>query len=120
MELIPGRQLAVDQQIAHLEERAVLGQLFDGEAAIAEDALLAIDEGDLALAAAGVAVARVHGDETGFTAELLAIDGAFAFGALNDVELDLLAVVVEFCRPHPNFLPCRMTFNSQAKQAGNS
>ena len=41
------RQFAVEQQVAGLEEVAVLGQLLDRIAAIEQDALVAVDEGDL-------------------------------------------------------------------------
>ena len=40
------RQLAVFQQISHIKEVAVFGQLLDRIAAIEQHALLAIDEGD--------------------------------------------------------------------------
>ena len=43
-----GRQLAVEQQVAGLEEVAVLGELLDRIAAIEQDALVAVDIGDLA------------------------------------------------------------------------
>jgi predicted RNase H-like nuclease len=48
-----GRQLAVEQQVAGLEEVAVLGELLDRIAAVEQDALVAVDVGDLGLAAAG-------------------------------------------------------------------
>ena len=41
------RQLAVVEQIAGLDEVAVLGQLFDRIAAIEQDAFVAVDVGDL-------------------------------------------------------------------------
>ena len=41
------RQLAVEQQVAGLQEVAVLGELLDRIAAIEQDALVAVDEGDL-------------------------------------------------------------------------
>ena len=42
-----GRQLAVEQQVAGLEEVAVLGELLDRIAAIEQHALVAVDIGDL-------------------------------------------------------------------------
>ena len=45
-----GRQFAVQQQVAGLQEVAVLGQLLDRVAAIEQDALVAVDVGDLGLA----------------------------------------------------------------------
>ena len=44
------RQLAVQQQVADLQEVGFLGQLLNGIAAIQQDALVAVDVGDLALA----------------------------------------------------------------------
>jgi hypothetical protein len=41
-----GRRLAVEQQPGDLEVRAVLRELLDRVAAIAQDALVAVDEGD--------------------------------------------------------------------------
>jgi hypothetical protein len=46
-----GRQFPVEQQIASLEEIAVLGNLLDGIAAVQQDAFVAVDIGDLGLAA---------------------------------------------------------------------
>jgi len=40
-------KLAVEKQIAGLDEVALPGELIDGVAAIKQDALIAIDEGDL-------------------------------------------------------------------------
>ena len=39
-------QLAEQQQVRNFQKGAVLGEYFDGIAAIAQDALVAIDEGD--------------------------------------------------------------------------
>ena len=44
-----GRQFAVEQQVADLQEVAVLGQLVDRIAAVQQDALVAVDVGDLRL-----------------------------------------------------------------------
>ena len=47
-----GRQFAVEQEIADLEEVAVLGELVDRIAAVQQNAFVAVDEGDLRFAAA--------------------------------------------------------------------
>jgi hypothetical protein len=47
-----GRQFAVEQQIAGLQEVAVFGQLVDRIAAVQQHALVAIDVGDLGFAGA--------------------------------------------------------------------
>ena len=45
------RQLAVEQEVAGLQEVAVLGELLDRIAAIEQDAFVAVDIGDLGFAA---------------------------------------------------------------------
>ena len=56
-----GRQLAEQDQIRRLEIGAVLGQLLDRIAAIHQDALVAVDVGDLAPAGGRVHERRVVG-----------------------------------------------------------
>jgi hypothetical protein len=60
-----GRQLAVEQQVAGLEEVAVLGELVDRIAAIEQHALVAVDEGDLRLAARRRGEAGIVGEHPG-------------------------------------------------------
>ena len=52
--LLPARrQFAVEQQVADLEEIAFLGQFPDGVSAVQQDAVVAVDEGNLGFAASG-------------------------------------------------------------------
>jgi hypothetical protein len=60
-----GGQFAVDDQVGGLDEGAFFRQFRDVVAAVAQDALFAVDEGDGAFAGAGVAVAGVEGDAAG-------------------------------------------------------
>src|SRR5579872_698800 len=53
------RELAVEEQVGHFEERAFLGEFFDRVSAIAQDASVAVDIGDLALTRRGVEKSRV-------------------------------------------------------------
>ena len=69
-----GRQLAVEQQVAGLEEVAVLGELLDRVAAIEQDAFVAVDIGDLGLAAAGRGEAGIVGEHPGLAVELADVD----------------------------------------------
>src|SRR5918995_1435522 len=62
-ELLLVGKLSVEDQVRHLEERALLGELLDGITAVLQDALVAVDKGN-ARAAAG----RRH--ETGIIGEL--------------------------------------------------
>jgi hypothetical protein len=87
-ELVGGRELFVDQQVRDLEKRALLGELLDRVPAIAQDALLAVDERDRALAGARVRIARIEGDVAGLTAELPDVDRALALRAFHDRELE--------------------------------
>jgi hypothetical protein len=59
------RQFAVDQEVGDVEEGGVLGQLLDRVAAVAEDALLAVDVGDRAPAARRIQEGRVVADDAG-------------------------------------------------------
>src|SRR5439155_575970 len=58
-----GGQLALDDQVGGLEEAALLGQLLDRVAAVAEDAALAVDVADLALAGGRVEERGVVADD---------------------------------------------------------
>ena len=63
VELAAGREFAEVEQVGHLEKAALLGQLLDRIAAVAQDALVAVDEGDAALAGRGVHEARIVGHQ---------------------------------------------------------
>ena len=65
-----GRQFAVEQQIASLEEVAVLGQVFDRIAAVEQDAFVAVDIGDLGFAAGGRGEAGIVGEDAGLAVKL--------------------------------------------------
>ena len=79
LQLRPRRQVAVDDQIGRLDEIGFLGHLLDGDAAIAQDALVAVNEGDVADARAGVAVAVVNGDVAGVRRAGADTSTAFSF-----------------------------------------
>ena len=63
--LLGGRELAVQQQVGHLEVGRVLGQLLDRVAPVAEDALVAVEIGDGALAGGGGHEPRVVEPDAG-------------------------------------------------------
>jgi len=81
-----GGQLAVDEQVGRLDEVGLLGQVLDGVAAVAEDALFAVDERDLGLAGPGVGITVVEGDVARLVAQLADVDAAFLLGADDDGE----------------------------------
>ena len=67
-------QLPVQQQVAGFQEVAVLGQLFDGVAAVQQLALVAIDVGDGGLAGGGREEARVIREHASLGIELADVD----------------------------------------------
>ena len=85
------RQLAVQQQVADLHEGALLGELLHGVAAIQQHALVAVDVGDLALAARGGAEAGVVGEQAVLGDTAADVDDVRPDGAGAGLELDLLA-----------------------------
>jgi hypothetical protein len=68
------RQLAVEQQVADLEEVRLLGELLDRVAAIEQLALVAVDEGDRRRAGAGRGVAGIEGEDAGVAVEAADVD----------------------------------------------
>ena len=77
-------KLAVEQEVAGLEEVAVLRQLFDGIAAIEQNALIAVDVGDLGLAASGRCVSGIVREHPGLGVELADVDDRRADRSLVD------------------------------------
>ncbi len=76
-----GRQLAVKQEIAGFEEVAFFRQLLDRIAAVFQNAGVAVDIGDLGLAAAGGGEAGVVGEHPGLGVELGDVDDIRPNGA---------------------------------------
>ena len=98
-ELLGVRQMAVDQQEGDLGETRLL-ELFDRVTAVAQDPLVAVDEGDRALAGAGVAVAVVERNRSRLVAQFRDIDPDFTFAAHDHRQLVLLAIQNQFRRAH--------------------
>ena len=95
VQLGAGRELTVNQQVSGLDERRLLSEFFDGVTTVAQDALLAVDEGDLGLTGARVGIAVVEGDVTCFVAQLADVYAAFLLGTDNDGKDDFLIVQFE-------------------------
>ncbi len=85
-------QVAIDDQEADLDERGLVGQLFDWNAAVAQNAFLSIEKGNPALAGTGVSIARVHGDVAGLSPELADVDGFLVLRAREYRQFDGLAI----------------------------
>ena len=58
-------KIAVNDQIGGLDEIGLFSQFLNGDAAVAQNTLIAIDKGDLAGAGTGVPVAVINGDVVG-------------------------------------------------------
>ncbi len=84
VEFLLAGQATEDQQPGDLDEIGVLGELLDGNPSIAENALVPVDEGDSALADAGIAQRGVVGNQAGLVAEAGDVDGPLALGAHED------------------------------------
>jgi hypothetical protein len=80
-ELRRGRQVAVQQQVGHLEVAAVLGELLDRVAAVEQDAGIAIDVGDAALAGCGGHEPGIEGEHPVVTVEGADVDHLRAYTA---------------------------------------
>ncbi len=63
LELLRGGQFAVQQQVGDFQEAALFRQLLDGVAAIAQNAFVAIQIGDRALAGGGIHEGRIVGHQ---------------------------------------------------------
>src|SRR5271166_4115864 len=89
VQLLPGGQLAVDQQVADLDEGRLLGQLLDRVSAVPKDPGVAVDVGDRALRRGGVDEARVERRVAGLGQQRIQVDPVGALGGGHDVELQL-------------------------------
>ena len=95
--LLRGRQLAVKEQVAGLEEVASLGELLDRVAAVEEHALVAVDIGDLGFAGRGGGEAWIEGKAVGLGVERADIDDRRTDGSIADLELEVLLADLKVC-----------------------
>src|SRR5207245_10538716 len=68
----------------------LLAEAREGEAAGAEDAVLAVEEGDRALGGGGVHERGIERDEAGFRAQVGDVDSLLALRALDHLQFHLL------------------------------
>ena len=94
-ELFLVRQVSLNQQVRNLIERGVFRKVRDIVAAVAQDALFAVNEGDLGLGGTGGGITRVESNESGLVTELGDVKARVALGGLLDVHLVLAAWVLE-------------------------
>ena len=95
--LLCGRKLSVKQEIAGLEEVAVLGELLDRITTVFENAGIAVDIGDLRLAARGRGEAGVVGEHARLGIELGNVDHIGPNGATQNREVVGLVADRERC-----------------------
>jgi hypothetical protein len=84
LQLFEARPLAVNQEVADFSEASALGHFLDRVAAIAQDALLAVDERDRALAGSGITVTRVERNKAGLLAKIADVYCALALRPLYE------------------------------------
>ncbi len=97
-QLLFGGQSAPDHQPGGFDEGAVLGQLLDRDAAIAQDTLVAVDVGDGGLAGTGVAIPVVQGDVARAVAQRADVERQFVFGSLDGREIMKLSIQFDAAR----------------------
>ena len=95
VEFFLGGQFSVDQQVGHFHKGGLLGELLDGVAPVAQDALFTVEERDRAGAGAGVHEARVQRDVARLCAELGNVHSLFVFGSHQQREFNGLSGELE-------------------------
>ena len=95
-QLRAGRQRAINQQIGRLDKGGFDGQFLDGNATIAQDALLSVNKSDGAGAGPRIGVAIVQGDVSGLVPQVGDIHRKFPFATGDRGQFVDLAVDVQF------------------------
>jgi hypothetical protein len=91
VKLLSRRELAPDQQVGDLEEGRALGQLLDGVAAIAQDALVAVDIGNRRFAAGGGAITGIEGEIPQLGVQTADVQRGVAFGTFDNGQVQRFA-----------------------------
>ena len=92
-----GGQLTEDQQVGHLQEVGGLRQLLDRVAAVAQDARLTVEVGDVASAGGGGGEAGVVGGQPGGPTQAGGVDAAITFGSLDHRCFEVIAFQLDAC-----------------------
>ncbi len=95
LEFARRRQLAIEQQVADLDEVRMFGKLFDRVAPVHQDALFAIDEGYVRFAASRRDEARVVGKHALVTVQASDIDDVRAGSTLVDRQFQFATVRID-------------------------
>ena len=94
-QLLRGGQFAVDEQIAHLDEGRLLGQLVDRVTAVTQDAGITVDVSDGALGRRGVHEPLVEGGVAGFGQQRTQRDAIGSLGRMDDLKVQLSTGIPE-------------------------
>src|SRR5262249_25608982 len=121
LELLLVGQMAVHQEVGDLGETRRL-ELLDRIAAVAQDALVAVDEGDGALARPGVAVAVVKSDRAGLRTQRSDVDADLALAADDQREFEIVAVQAQLGGAHEDvrapIVPARKCIVASPEEQG--
>ena len=96
LKLLGRREFAVDQQVAHLDEVRLLGELLDRVSAVAQDAGIPVDVGDGALGRGGVDKTLVEGGVTGLGQQRPQRDTVGALGGPDNLQVQLSTGMTRF------------------------
>ena len=91
-QLLRGRQFAVDDQIRRLEEDRFTGEVLDAVAAVTQDPLFAVDEGDIADARPGVGKPVVERDVARLIPQRADVNGMLVLRADKNGKINRLSV----------------------------
>ena len=95
--LIDGRQAAVNQQIGGFDKGQFFSHLGDVKAAIAQDALVAVNVGDGTGAGTRILITVIKGYAAGLCMQIGDVDRALLLGSRDQREFILVAVDDDFC-----------------------
>ena len=97
-QLLAVRQFAVNNQISDLDKRRLFSELFDGNAAITQNTLVAVDETNRTRCRRGVHKRRVERHVSGLGAERRDVDTLLVLRPSHDRKLERLLLTVVFER----------------------
>ena len=88
-----GWQVAVQDEEGGFQEGRVLGKLFNGVSAVAQNAVVAVDVGDLGFARSGVDESGVKHDVAGAPEQTSYVIASLTIGGLNLWKVEILVIV---------------------------
>ena len=91
-----GGKFTPNEQIGRLDKRALFRQFFNRVAAVAQYALITIDERYVALARTGISIALIQRDVSRLRAQFRNVNGLLAFRAHDNGQLNAFAVNLQF------------------------